>query len=64
MTKFKNTTYGGIIRNSLFERSSNPGETYNINEILSPADEETEILLNDMDELTVSAKEVYAALMA
>lgn len=49
-------------QNSLFERSNNPGETYNIDEILAPVDHDEEILLNDVEELPFSIKELYKPL--
>ncbi len=41
--------YGGTRRHSFFDRSSNPGETYNIDEILAPISDEEAALLNDVD---------------
>ncbi len=52
--------YGGTRRHSFFDRSSNPGETLNINEILSPVTEEDFLLLNDADdEFAVERKALY-----
>lgn len=45
---------------TLFDRSCNPGEPYNIDEVLAPVSDEEAALLNDVDDESVSEiKEIY-----
>lgn len=64
MENLKNIPYGGIIRNSLFEKSSNPGETYNIYEILAPSGSNDTVIDDNVDNLSESIKELYSVLRA
>lgn len=62
METLKLNSYGGITRNSLFETSNNPGETQNLEYILTPNEIKTDITLGDMVDISMSVKELYAAL--
>jgi hypothetical protein len=64
MKNISNIAYGGITRNSLFEQSSNHGEEYSIDEVLSPIDLTFEIDDGIIEELPISIKDVYAVLKA
>lgn len=62
MKQKKAVSYGGIIRNSLFETSNNSGEKYSYDEFFKSTEIDVESLETDIVSFPVSVRELYAAL--